>query len=520
MKRVLCLIIMLFIPFAAYAEEEIGYFSLESAVMTENAVEVVLHSDKLTSATADALTIRLDGNAVTDYSLARTDESALFTSYVLLVDCSSAMTSANVADAKEVARLLISHMKREDNAIVITPGHIPTQLTFTSDQTALNTAIDELTRGGKRTDLYSSIKQSVSYLKNASQAHQARCLIILSNGYDNGTTGVDEQELTTMISQESFPVHVVAIVDDRNRSSEVRAARTLLSFARASGCGAEVTVGMDKTTNEAAALEVIARMKETWLVTLPITPMNAGTHELSVALAGETQTFSDTIRFQTTANAADGDSGAEPDPEPKPEPTSIPAPDPAPIPDPDLSPNLTWILIGLGAVVVITLCALIVVKRRHNARANEKPITDTPPITGEQDATPIKAVEETEPEDEVVPTLVDEDLLPHPGIHISLTEVGQGGQSYSFDVVDNLRIGRDPKKNDLSFDDHLLSAKHCVLEMLRGTLYLRDLGSTNGTQLNGVPITQPVPLTQDDNVIRVGRMSLRVTWYETKPSNK
>jgi pSer/pThr/pTyr-binding forkhead associated (FHA) protein len=55
-------------------------------------------------------------------------------------------------------------------------------------------------------------------------------------------------------------------------------------------------------------------------------------------------------------------------------------------------------------------------------------------------------------------------------------------------IGDVIRIGR-ASSNDIVIDDPTVSAEHASLTKSRSGYRLRDLGSTNGTQINGVFIT-------------------------------
>ena len=55
-------------------------------------------------------------------------------------------------------------------------------------------------------------------------------------------------------------------------------------------------------------------------------------------------------------------------------------------------------------------------------------------------------------------------------------------------IGDIVRIGRAPS-NDIVIDDPTVSAQHASLTKSRGGYRLKDLGSKNGTQINGVLIT-------------------------------
>jgi pSer/pThr/pTyr-binding forkhead associated (FHA) protein len=64
----------------------------------------------------------------------------------------------------------------------------------------------------------------------------------------------------------------------------------------------------------------------------------------------------------------------------------------------------------------------------------------------------------------------------------------QEGQSYSFDR-DEISMGR-ASDNVIPIDDGSVSGRHAVVERAGRRFMLRDLGSTNGTRLNGVKVTE------------------------------
>src|SRR6266496_4371972 len=65
----------------------------------------------------------------------------------------------------------------------------------------------------------------------------------------------------------------------------------------------------------------------------------------------------------------------------------------------------------------------------------------------------------------------------------------------------SVSIGRDPS-NDLWIADQSLSRKHCLLVPQNGQFTIRDLGSKNGTRVNGVPVGEQ--LLRDGDHISVG----------------
>ena len=61
------------------------------------------------------------------------------------------------------------------------------------------------------------------------------------------------------------------------------------------------------------------------------------------------------------------------------------------------------------------------------------------------------------------------------------------------------------------YGDDYASARHARIEPRRDGVWVEDIGSTNGTFLNGIKLTRPRKLTPGD-VVRIGETEVR---YET-----
>ena len=70
------------------------------------------------------------------------------------------------------------------------------------------------------------------------------------------------------------------------------------------------------------------------------------------------------------------------------------------------------------------------------------------------------------------------------------------------------RIGRVPG-NTMIVDDPHTSAEHAELRFERGQWWLRDLGSSNGTMLNGEPVRTIIGVRPGD-VLQCGRVRFRL----------
>jgi pSer/pThr/pTyr-binding forkhead associated (FHA) protein len=84
----------------------------------------------------------------------------------------------------------------------------------------------------------------------------------------------------------------------------------------------------------------------------------------------------------------------------------------------------------------------------------------------------------------------------------------EGQSGVRIPIEDVLVMGRSPDA-DFLLDDPYASEFHLRLALKEGQVVLSDLGSTNGTYLNGRRITVPTPLSKGD-AVQVGKTIMEV----------
>lgn len=86
-------------------------------------------------------------------------------------------------------------------------------------------------------------------------------------------------------------------------------------------------------------------------------------------------------------------------------------------------------------------------------------------------------------------------------------EAENGERSYRFTNAEVL-IGRDPAC-ELRLDDKTISAQHAELSYHHGQWWVKDLGSRNGTFLNGDPASEALVITAGDQ-LRCGQLTFEI----------
>ena len=90
---------------------------------------------------------------------------------------------------------------------------------------------------------------------------------------------------------------------------------------------------------------------------------------------------------------------------------------------------------------------------------------------------------------------------------VTASEVLTRGEEYELAAAP-LTIGRSAQNDVVVEADEFASARHARIEPRRDGVWVHDLGSTNGTYVNGVRVDRPRKLVGGD-VVRVGETELR-----------
>lgn len=166
--------------------------------------------------------------------------------------------------------------------------------------------------------------------------------------------------------------------------------------------------------------------------------------------------------------------------------------------------SLIGILFLVFAALIGVIIAIVATRGKKNKEEQETPAEPTPaPVTA---AAPMGTV-----------AMAGNDFKQHVAINRDVKKLNvwiesRGMQPVStiWELGTSLIVGRD-QMCDIKIDDRNMSRQHFCLERNGSAIYIQDLQSTNGTNVNGIRIGDRRLLNSGD-VIEVGSVRLTIRW--------
>lgn len=479
--------------------------------------------------------------AVSVTPFAETGEGVL---YVFLVDISASLDAAQFGRIRDALRDWVAAMGEHDQAAILTFGtDVRTVVAPTAERARLTAALDALEARDPRTAFYEALAQGLALgQQRGERLPTRRALVILSDGVDDAPGGMTIEEVEARLADSPVPIYAVGFSRVRDAAQRERGLAALGRFARRSG-GMFVDASSGDPGSAYAAMREAIRAVERVQLRCPTCVADGNRYRLQIALTVEGLTLTDgtDVRLypatpsspEATAETPTGapseppavgaDAAAETPPSDAPATPPVAPEDAGPFQALRSGvPGWSWWL-GALAVGLASILAGLVRQRARRARlADDKAIPDALPFDASD---PIPLV--PNPDLTSYPDPGQESVGPQPsaenamrgaprptlaeGPTLSLTFMGgrRRGETVGLVLAPVALIGRSGACALALGDDDEVSAQHARLVAQERLVILADLGSTNGTFLNGVPLTAPSPV-RDGDVVRLGQTELRV----------
>jgi Mg-chelatase subunit ChlD len=420
--------------------------------------------------------------------------------YLFLVDLSRSLSAPRFARIRQALKDWVGALGTGDRAALIGFGdQVRVLVAPTADTAALTAAIAGLAPADAHTALHQALARAVALgRQQATGLPERRVIVTLSDGIDDAPGGISAEEVYAALAEGPIPIYAVGFSSVSDRARREAGLNALGGFARRSG-GVFVDGGREDPGAAFAAMRT--RIAEVYRAELqcPDCPLDGNRHRLQIDLrdAGLTLTAGTDLRLLPEPAAP----VAAPPPGPPAEPAPV-VPTPAP---PEPAARLPWpSLAGGAALLAVLALAWVLARRRKVAPA---PIID--------DAAPLPPqIEDGGPRPPSDPAPVAAPVMappvPRATLRATFMTGPRRGQQVTLTASPGAVLGRVPGCDLILTEDAEVSSRHAQIEVLaNGRLVLRDLGSTNGTRLNGIAIETAHPL-RDGDVIGIGQTELRV----------
>lgn len=378
--------------------------------------------------------------------------------YTFLLDVSGSMRIRN--DVLGAIGNWIDRLHPDDHLEMFAFGETYRQIgTPASDRATLKSDLTRLRSGEQTTNLFDALVRGIANAeRTGTSLPPGRMIVLLTDGKDEGNGAVNESRVHEAIQTSHVPIF--AIGHTRLGPEQDIYLGKMKSFAGESGGFYECAGTLPSTlcpphaSLEQAFERLSATMNRRFILQLKCDRCRpSDNHELQITLKNGA-----TARIPVALTLL---------PEP-------PVPTPIPI----------WVYVA-GALLLLAIALFVIWLAFRKKPEPQVPleipraeVVVSPPQTG----------------------------LP---AHITIVSGPEPGRVYPFKLGEKAVIGKDAGCEVTLADDKEISGRHCELTRKGKRVEIADLGSTNGTFLNGAQVVAR-QLVEDGDLVRVGRTEFRV----------
>ena len=523
MKRItaflgcVCLFLFLLCPaVSAQAAELNSFLTFHEIVTEEHKNDLLVYGTVLPE--NGSLTVSIDSQQISDPVLTTVRQEKLPTTVYCLVDISTHMSKEQIEQQADILGIISSRMGEGDSMVITTVGSKVVEGAVLDTMDARTAAIDTLKRDGVKADMYSAIVDAMGSLEKKTSYCTNRCLLILSDGIlaDGGTT---QQRAIDVVSATSIPVYAIGITGSSTSAYSLTNADNMLKMAEVSRGGMGLVPAEEKISAAAAAQQVWENIQDGSVIKIDLAFVTSNSNNATVRATYELgdDRWEDSVAVDLTTVPAAIPAA----------PTGVTDPTEV-IEEPEAQATfMDWVrgnlvLVICCAVALVAVIVVIVVVAVNNSRKKKvqpiveagDPAIDTPPVmapipsTGDFDLPPTAPVQDES-------WVATKPVTPSGGVIVQMTVASHQDVSTSFTLAPHTPqvLGRDDRADIiLNAEDYQLSGKHCTVEWDGSYLYIQDMGSTNGTVLNGTNL-KPGNWSRVKNgaVLHMGSFDYQVT---------
>ena len=436
----------------------------------------------------------------------------------------------------------------EQFAIATIDEEVVYQTDYTGDYASLKQVIEGIESEDKDAYIIENLYEAILSF-NAMEDCGYKRIILISDGMDATEIGYSKAELDTLISGTSYPIYTIGVLS-KDRQDELQ---EMFAFSRTTAAEYFYLDEIEDTMTVVQGLSADYNMLQV-KVSVPSEIQDGSTQnsKLTFTSGSETYTATSQVVLPFAKQEETGETEAAETEATETESSTEEAGEAVGDEDADTEegsgtitlfgkelPLMLVICIGAGVLAVILIIVIIILvctgKKKKAPEGNDYARLDQqiknerhvaaggqPAMQGNNAGSAVNPVggpagggNKTQLlfGNGPAPAAGNGPMQPVQGAHrIILVNTLDAVKTYQCNMADKTIVGRNPATSNLTIADNAVSERHCEVGITGGKFYIKDLGSSNGTFINGCRINANV-MTEIKTgcILKLGRNEYRVT---------
>lgn len=440
---------------------------------------------------------------------------------IFLVDISKSLSDAQMKQVKAAMKKWASEMKPNDRMAILTFGEeVNTILDYSNDSKAIQKAIHSIKNSGMKTKLYGAVDEGLNLSqRNDVDLPKRRNLILVTDGLNDSNGGVSMEDVSDRLKKTRMPIYCLWLEGRSGSEGE----STMNTLSELSG-GEKYNLGQSNINT--VYDQVHSKIQNSFVIDLAYSDdefLNGTSSnlELKVTAGGKTPIASlDTYFSAPTEDAGMGqvisdakllteqnkDNGEKKEREKV---------------EKEEGKKKLFLLLGIGSIFLIIIIAIVLIifrlakgrreeeennsyqtygnsfdldhtnHRYQNQNLNQN-YSETAFVPNDYGVRK-EGVEQTRESKDHIWNELEKKAI------VKLSDINTGIVKKA-EIQNEYHIGRGAD-NDFVVNSPKVSGRHCILYVENGIVYIEDLGSTNGTKLNGSFVHEKKQLKTGDTLV-------------------
>lgn len=403
------------------------------------------------------------------------------TAYIFVLDMQKSLSKEVFEKVRSALLTWIHELSFQDRAVVISFGDsLWVRSDLTNNKNALIDHIQSLAAQDRHASLYQALDKALDFrFRTDLDLPERRVIVLLSNGMDESPREYSYESVLRTLSINPLPIFALGLADQEVSTDQAKSLEKIAFLARTSG-GAYYETDQDSLPK--MFMDIKNRLESVSLLhlTCPDCTPNNQPEFLKLQYKDGQIGLTKGIDIRMDSKLKDGESHMS-------NYLNI-------IP---YRKKYKWIL-PLSLLLVGAISAWWWLRRPRKIHFRKEPDTRTPEFSNGN----------------AQPALQIEAAIAKPApinIQLAVIEGVKQGKIARLKVTKSLILGRNTEALPFLAKDSAISSQHALLIPTTEWLMIEDLGSTNKTFVNGVPIQDKMYLRNDD-IIRIGTTMMRINY--------